>query len=71
MQKNAVNIYDVAALSGVSIATVSRTIAKPEVVRPTTRAKVVNAMLQLDWQPDANAQALALILGEYRKALKK
>ena len=70
MQKNSVNIYDVATLSGVSIATVSRTIAKPDIVRPTTRAKVLNAMVQLNWQPDANAQALALILAQYRKALK-
>jgi LacI family transcriptional regulator len=70
MQKNSVNIYDVAALSGVSIATVSRTIAKPDMVRPTTRAKVISAMVQLDWQPDTSAQALALILAQYRKALK-
>jgi LacI family transcriptional regulator len=70
MQKNNVNIYDVAGLAGVSIATVSRTIAKPDVVRPATRAKVVGAMVQLNWQPDANAQALALILAQYRKALK-
>ena len=71
MQKNTVNIYDVATLSGVSIATVSRTIAKPDIVRPTTRAKVLSAMVQLNWQPDTNAQALALILAQYRKALKK
>ena len=67
MQKRNITIYDVADTAGVSIATVSRTIAKPHVVRPTTRDRVLNAMVALNWQPDATAQALALILAEYRR----
>jgi LacI family transcriptional regulator len=67
MQKNKVSIYEVAALSGVSIATVSRTIAKPDMVRPATRDKVLSAIATLNWQPDTNAQALALVLASYRK----
>lgn len=69
MQKRNTTIYDVAGLAKVSIATVSRTIAKPEIVRPTTRDKVLTAMIALDWQPDATAQALALLLAKYRKGL--
>lgn len=69
MQKRNTTIYDVADVAGVSIATVSRTIAKPDVVRPTTRDKVLTAMVALNWQPDATAQALALLLAKYRKGL--
>jgi len=70
MQKNNFTIYDVAQKAGVSIATVSRTISRPEKVRPATQKAVLSAMVALDWQPDKNAQALALILASYRKALK-
>ncbi len=52
-------IEDVAKLASVSIATVSRVISKPNVVRPSTRTRVMAAIQALDYQPDAAARALA------------
>jgi LacI family transcriptional regulator len=54
-----VTIRDVARLSGVSIATVTRTFQGSSKVRPETRARVVAAAKQLGYRPDAAAQALA------------
>ena len=65
--KRKTSIYDVAELAGVSIATVSRTLAKPEKVRPLTKEAVFNAIDALNWLPDKNAQEIALLLGQYRK----
>ena len=67
MKKQAITIYDVAELAQVSIATVSRTISKPEKVSAKTLGRVLNAIHALDWQPDKGAQHLALILATYRK----
>jgi LacI family transcriptional regulator len=53
------NIYEVAALAGVSLATVSRVINPGAKVSDKTRAKVLAAMDQLGYQPNAIAQALA------------
>jgi len=52
-------IEDVARVAGVSTATVSRVLSKPEVVRTSTRERVMSAVRQLDYQPDAAARALA------------
>lgn len=52
-------IEDVARAAGVSTATVSRVLSKPDVVRASTRERVMTAVRQLDYQPDAAAQALA------------
>ena len=52
-------IYDVSRLSGVSIATVSRTFSNPEKVRKSTREKVMNAAEALHYYPNAIARALA------------
>lgn len=57
--KKRATIEDVAHLAGVSIATVSRVISKPTVVRPSTRTHVMAAIQALDYQPDAAARALA------------
>ena len=52
-------IYDVSRLSGVSIATVSRTFANPERVRDATRQKVFEAAEILHYSPNAIARAMA------------
>lgn len=53
-------IYDVAKLAGVSISTVSRVINSPERVNEITRAKILNAIDQLNFVPKAEARARAL-----------
>jgi LacI family transcriptional regulator len=54
-----ITIEDVARAAGVSTATVSRVLSKPDVVRSSTREQVMQAVRQLDYQPDAAARALA------------
>jgi DNA-binding LacI/PurR family transcriptional regulator len=53
-------IYDVAALSGVSISTVSRVLNSPDLVGDGTRRKVVKAIDELGFVPKAEARARAL-----------
>jgi LacI family repressor for deo operon, udp, cdd, tsx, nupC, and nupG len=52
------NIYDVAKRAGVSTATVSRVLSQPEVVAPATRKKVIAAVSQLGFTPNAAAKNL-------------
>jgi LacI family transcriptional regulator len=52
-------IYEVSKLAGVSLATVSRVINKSGKVKPETRQRVENAMLELGYQPNFIAQSLA------------
>ncbi|HKX77068.1 MAG TPA: LacI family DNA-binding transcriptional regulator [Novosphingobium sp.] len=52
------NIRDIARLAGVSVATVSRALAKPEVVRPATIKKVKQAITQLGYSPNLVASSL-------------
>lgn len=52
-------IYEVADAAGVSIATVSRALSKPEIVAPRTRERVQAAIERLDYVPDGAARALA------------
>ena len=52
-------IYDVAALAGVSTATVSRALNARSSVRPSTRAKVLSAMEQLEYVPNSIARGLS------------
>ncbi len=52
------NIKDIAQLAGVSVATVSRALAKPEVVRPATVRKVQRAIEKLEYRPNAVASSL-------------
>ena len=51
-------LEDVARRSGVSIATVSRTLNTPAVVSPTTRERVLNVVKDLGYSPNFVAQAL-------------
>lgn len=53
-------IRDVAELAKVSVATVSRVLNNRATVSPQTRQAVEAAMAQLSYQPNANAQALAV-----------
>jgi DNA-binding LacI/PurR family transcriptional regulator len=53
-------IYDVAALSGVSISTVSRVLNSPEKVSDEARQKVIIAIDTLGFVPKAEARARAL-----------
>jgi DNA-binding LacI/PurR family transcriptional regulator len=53
------SVYDVAALAGVSIATVSRTINQPHRVSEITRSRVMEAVNKLDYVPDFEAAARA------------
>lgn len=53
-------IYDVAALSGVSISTVSRVLNFPEKVSDDARQKVISAIDSLGFVPKAEARARAL-----------
>ena len=55
------NIYEVAELAGVSLATVSRVInpGGSAKVSDKTRQKVLEAMSQLGYQPNSIAQSLA------------
>lgn len=52
------NIRDIARLAGVSVATVSRALAKPNVVRPATIEKVMRTIEALDYSPNAVASSL-------------
>jgi len=52
------NINEVALAAKVSAATVSRTLAKPDVVAPETRRKVHDAILKLGYTPNVQARSL-------------
>jgi LacI family repressor for deo operon, udp, cdd, tsx, nupC, and nupG len=52
------NIRDIAALAGVSVATVSRALSRPEVVKSETIAKVEAAIKALEYAPNAMASGL-------------
>ena len=52
------SIQAVAAEAGVSISTVSRTFAKPNLVLPETRSKVMAAAEKLDYRISRSAAAL-------------
>lgn len=52
-------LYDVARAAGVSTATVSRVVHGHDVVRPATRQRVLKAIEDLGYVPDAAAQSMA------------
>jgi DNA-binding LacI/PurR family transcriptional regulator len=60
--KKVPTIFDVAAVSGVSISTVSRVINTPEKVNLNTRQRVYDAIDKLGFVPQAEARARALRL---------
>lgn len=55
----AVNIYDVAKKAGVSVVTVSRVLNDSPNVRENNRQKVMEAIKELDYKPNAAARSLA------------
>lgn len=57
--KSRVTIYEVAKISGVSLATVSRVINNNALVAPKTRDKVNEVIKKLGYKPSALAQGLA------------
>ncbi|SDK02953.1 transcriptional regulator, LacI family [Cryobacterium psychrotolerans] len=62
-------VYDVAAHAGVSIATVSRVLRRPDDVRASTREHVLATVRELGYVPSASARSLAArrtgVLGLY------
>ena len=54
-----VNIYDVARVSGLSVVTVSRVINGSDKVRPYNRERVLAAIRELGYRPNASARSLA------------
>ena len=60
MLKDKVTIYDVANEAGVSLATVSRVINNSSAVKVATRKRVLKAIDDLNFVPNAVAQGLAL-----------
>lgn len=59
MSKAAVTIYDVAEKAGVGIGTVSRVLNHSQRLAPETRARVLQVINDLNYQPHAFAQGLA------------
>jgi LacI family transcriptional regulator len=51
-------VRDVALLAGVSTATVSRALSRPDMVRPSTRERIQKAIEELDYVSDGVARAL-------------
>jgi len=60
MAESTPTIYDVAERAGVSIATVSRALNSLDSVRPATRDRVLRAMDELDFVPNAVARGLSI-----------
>lgn len=56
--RRSVGLRDVARAAGVSTATVSRAMNRPDAVSPALRARVAAVVEALGWQPDAAARAL-------------
>ncbi|WP_372663611.1 LacI family DNA-binding transcriptional regulator [Cohnella sp.] len=54
-----VSIFDVAKKSGLSVVTVSRVLNNSSSVRANNREKVLQAMKELDYHPNASARSLA------------
>ncbi len=60
MRKDTVNIYDIANMAGVSIATVSRVMNGSEKVSENTRKKVMDVINEVGFTPNVFAQGLGL-----------
>ncbi len=52
-------LHDLARETGASLATVSRALAQPDLVRPETRARILEAAARLGYVPNRKARALA------------
>jgi LacI family transcriptional regulator len=81
-EKSRVGLREVASIAGVSTATVSRVINRPESVSEDLRTRVTMVIDQLGWVPNAAARALssqrtgaigaifpALALGDFARAI--
>ena len=55
----AVNIYDIAKKTGLSVLTVSRVLNNNPRVRQSNRIKVEEAIKELDYRPNAAARSLS------------
>ena len=55
---NTPTIKDVATAAGVSVATISRVLSKPEVVKPETREHVLRVIKEMNYQPNGLARQL-------------
>ena len=55
---NTPTIKDVAAAAGVSVATISRVLSKPDVVKPETREHVLQIIREMNYQPNSLARQL-------------
>ncbi|VDZ00654.1 DNA-binding transcriptional regulator GalS [Escherichia coli] len=60
-----ITIRDVARQAGVSVATVSRVLNNSTLVSADTREAVMKAVSELDYRPNANAQAWQLRLATH------
>jgi LacI family repressor for deo operon, udp, cdd, tsx, nupC, and nupG len=58
-RKSSPTIRDMAAALGLSVATISRVLARPEMVKPETRKRVMKAIETMGYRPNFLAQALA------------
>lgn len=58
MSEKKPNIYDVAALAGVSHQTVSRVLNNQPNIRPATKSRVEAAMAELDYKPNPAARSM-------------
>jgi DNA-binding LacI/PurR family transcriptional regulator len=54
-----INIKSVAAIAGVSVATVSRALNRPEMVKPATRERILAIIENLNYAPNPFAQGLS------------
>lgn len=60
MKKENVNIYDIAKMTGVSIATVSRVLNNSDKVSEKTRMRVMSVINEVGYEPNVFAQGLGL-----------
>jgi DNA-binding LacI/PurR family transcriptional regulator len=56
--RDAVRLVDVAKRAGVTVSTASRALARPDMVRPETRARVEEAAVELGYEPNRAARSL-------------
>lgn len=59
-EERSIRMEDVARRAAVSVMTVSRALRQPEKVAAATRSRIAEAMLELNYVPDAIASSLAL-----------
>ena len=61
LRTNVPTIYEVARRAGVSTATVSRVLSRPDVVAPETRSRVLRAVDRLGYTPNSTAANLRML----------